>query len=56
VLPIALPIIIAAVNAAHGVLDDQPLGEWIAYPLLLASVDAVFLTLAYLLFDYVLEE
>ena len=56
VLPVALPIIIAAVNAAHGVLDDQPLGEWIAYPLLLVSVDAVFLTLAYLLFDYVLEE
>ncbi|MDW8299735.1 MAG: heme exporter protein CcmB [Anaerolineae bacterium] len=56
VLPVALPIIIASVNAAHGVLDDQPLGEWIAYPLLLASVSAVFLTLAYLLFDYVLEE
>lgn len=56
VLPVALPIIIASVNAAHGVLDDQPLSEWIAYPLLLASVSAVFLTLAYLLFDYVLEE
>ncbi|MBO9309044.1 MAG: heme exporter protein CcmB [Chloroflexi bacterium] len=56
VLPVALPIITAAVNAAHGVLDDQPLSEWIPYPLLLASVDAAFLTLAYLLFDYVLEE
>ncbi len=56
VLPVALPIVIASVNAAHGVLDNQPLSEWIAYPLLLASVSAVFLTLAYLLFDYVLEE
>lgn len=56
VLPIALPIITAAVNASLAILDNRPLSEWSSYPLLLASCDAVFLFLAYFLFDYIVEE
>ena len=56
VLPIALPVIVAAVNASNAILTDRPfaeLGSWLG---LLAALDVVFLTLALILFDFIVEE
>jgi heme exporter protein B len=56
VLPIALPVIVAAVNASNAILTDLPfaeLGSWLG---LLAALDVVFLTLALILFDFIVEE
>jgi heme exporter protein B len=56
VLPIALPVSVAAVNASNAILTDLPfaeLGSWLG---LLAALDVVFLTLALILFDFIVEE
>jgi heme exporter protein B len=56
ILPVALPIIMAAVSASNAILADLPLSDWAIWPVLLASCDVIFLVLALLLFDYVVEE
>jgi heme exporter protein B len=55
-LPMALPVVLAAVRASTGILEGAPQEDWIAWPQILVAVDFVFLVLCYLLFDYVVEE
>jgi heme exporter protein B len=53
--PVALPAIIAAVKATAGVLDGLPLagvGNWIQ---LLVGFDIIFIAVAYMTFEYVVE-
>jgi heme exporter protein B len=56
ILPIALPIIMAAVNASSAILADQPFSDWAVWPAILASIDVIFLALALILFDFIVEE
>jgi heme exporter protein B len=56
ILPVVLPIVMAAVNASNAILADLPLSDWIIWPALLASCDVIFLVLALFLFDYIVEE
>jgi heme exporter protein B len=56
VLPIALPIIMASVSASSAILANQPLSDWSVWLILLAAVDGIFLGLALILFDFVVEE
>ncbi|MEP7289850.1 MAG: heme exporter protein CcmB [Chloroflexota bacterium] len=56
ILPVALPIIAAAVSASNAILADLPFADWSIWLMVLASVDAIFLVLALLLFDFVVEE
>jgi len=54
-LPILTPILIAATESTSALLSDSP--EWPAMGLkLLAGADIIFLTVAYFLFDALLEE
>jgi len=54
-LPILTPILIAATEATAALLSDPP--EWPSMALkLLAGADIIFLTVAYFLFDSLLEE
>ena len=55
-LPVALPVLLAAVKASTQILDDAPLADWITWPQMLLVVDFVYMTLCYLLFQYVIEE
>jgi heme exporter protein B len=55
-LPIALPVLLAAVRTCTNVLNDTPIADWIAWPQILAVTDIVFLALCFLLFEYVIEE
>ncbi len=55
-MPIALPVLMAAVRASTGILNDAPPDDWMAWPQILAVINVIYLTLCYLLFDYVIEE
>jgi heme exporter protein B len=56
ILPVALPIIIAAVNASNALLADLPFSDWSVWLLVLVSLDVIFLALAFVLFDIIVEE
>jgi heme exporter protein B len=56
ILPVALPIIMASVSASSAVLAGKPIDEWGVWLMVLASVDAIFLAVAFLLFEYIVEE
>lgn len=56
ILPIALPVIIAAVNATTSILADRSPDDWLPWLAVLASLDAIFLALAFVLFDVIVEE
>ena len=55
-LPVAIPVIIAAVVATRGILDGTPFGELGQWWQLLLAFDVIFLVLSSLLFGAVLEE
>ncbi len=55
-LPVMVPVLIAAVKGVAGILDGDPLadlGNWLR---LLAVFDIIFLGVAFMTFDYVVEE
>lgn len=56
ILPVALPIIMASVNASNAILAGLPFSDWATWPALLASVDVIFMVLAFVLFEYVVED
>jgi heme exporter protein B len=55
-LPMALPVILAAVRASTSILNDSPIDDWIAWPQILLVVDVIYIVMCYLLFEYVIEE
>jgi heme exporter protein B len=54
-LPMALPVLLAAVRASTAILNSAPIEDWIAWPQILIVIDLIYLTLCFLLFDYVIE-
>ncbi len=54
-LPITLPVLLASVRASTAILNNAPPADWIAWPQLLVVIDVVYLTLCFLLFEYVIE-
>jgi heme exporter protein B len=55
-MPIALPVLLAAVRATTSILNAENFADWVFWPQLLLAVDAIYLLLCYLLFEYVIEE
>lgn len=55
-LPIVLPIILCAVKGSTAALSAAPLEDWVTWPQLLFVADIVLLAMAYVLFDFVVEE
>jgi heme exporter protein B len=55
-LPIVLPMLLAAVKASTAILNDAPVSEWRDWPQILAVIDIVYLIMCYLLFEFVIEE
>jgi len=55
-LPVSVPLLIAAAKATAGLLDGVGLGGVSSWLQLLAAFDVVFVVASYLLFEYVLEE
>jgi heme exporter protein B len=54
--PVVIPILIAAVKASSGFLQSVPFKELMPYINLLIVYDVIFLALAYMVFDFVVEE
>jgi heme exporter protein B len=54
--PIAVPVLIAATKSTGQVLDGQPLSEVYSWLRLLLAFDIIFTVIAWLGFEYVLEE
>ncbi len=55
-LPVMVPILIAAVKASGNLLNGSTLAEEMDWLRLMGVFDVVFLAVAYMTFDYVLEE
>ncbi len=55
-LPIALSILIPAVRATRGLLEAVPVNELTAWFNLLIATNVIYITLAYMLFDFIVEE
>jgi len=55
-IPVSVPVFIGAIEATSGALRGQPVSEFSIWLKLLTAFSIVFMVLAYLLFEYVLEE
>jgi heme exporter protein B len=56
VFPIAVPMIIASVQATGMILAGKPLQDILSWLKILVAFDLVFLLLAYLTFGFIMEE
>ncbi len=54
--PVVIPLIVAAVKASAGFIQSLPLNEITPWLNLLIVYDVVFLAVAWMVFDYVVEE
>ncbi|MDQ7024117.1 MAG: heme exporter protein CcmB [Anaerolineae bacterium] len=55
-LPVVLPILLAAVKATTGIINNAPVSDWQTWPQVLLIVDIIYLVLCLLMFSYVIEE
>lgn len=54
--PLVIPVLIAAVKASGGFLSAAPMEEILPYLNLLIVYDVIFTAIAFMVFDYVVEE
>jgi len=54
--PLTLPVVIAAVKASQGFIQSVPFAEISVWVNILISYDLIFLAVAIMVFDYILEE
>ena len=54
--PLTLPVIIAAVKASQGFFQSLPLSEFSVWVNILIAYDLIFIAVAFMVFDYVLED
>ncbi len=55
-MPVALPIILAAVRASTGALSGASVDDWIGWVQILGALDAIFVVMCFFLFPFVVEE
>jgi heme exporter protein B len=54
--PVIVPVLVAAVKASSGVLQGLPMDEILPWLNLLVVYDVIFTAIAFMVFDYVVEE
>ena len=54
--PIVVPVLIAAVKASGGYLDNAPIAEILPWLNLLIVYDVIFTAISFMVFDFVVEE
>jgi heme exporter protein B len=54
--PVAIPVLVSAVQASTGFLQALPLGEILPWINLLVVYDVIFVAVAFMVFDFVVEE
>lgn len=55
-LPVALPLLLSAVSATTKIINDAPTEDWVRWVLTMAVLDVIYMSVCYLLFEYVIEE
>jgi heme exporter protein B len=55
-LPVVLPILLAAVKATTGITNNAPMTDWQIWIQVLVIVNVIYLVLCLLMFSYVIEE
>lgn len=55
-LPVLVPVLIAAVKGTANVLDGGTLSEQVTWLRILGAFDVIFLGIAFMTFDYIMEE
>jgi len=55
-LPVALPLILGSVRASTGILNAAPPEQWGSWLGILAVLNAVFLGMCFILFEFVIED
>lgn len=55
-LPIVLPLVLAAVRATTGILSETPDTESVSWLQILVALNVIYIGICYLLFEYVVEE
>ena len=55
-LPVAVPVIIAAVKATTSVLAGRPWGDMLTWLQIMIAFDIIYLVIATLVFEFVVEE
>jgi heme exporter protein B len=55
-LPVILPLLLAAVKATTGIVNDAPVNEWISWPQILLVIDMIYLGLCFISFEFIIEE
>ncbi|MFH2040843.1 MAG: heme exporter protein CcmB, partial [Chloroflexota bacterium] len=54
--PVVIPVVVAAVEASGGFLQGMAIGELMYWINLLLVYDVIFIAIAFMVFDYVVEE
>ena len=54
--PVIIPLLVAAVKASGGFLDGSPIADFVSWLNILVVYDLVFTAVAFMVFDYVVEE
>jgi len=55
-LPVVLPVLMAAVKASTAILADAPLEDWQSWPQILLVINVIYFVLCYFVFEYAIEE
>jgi heme exporter protein B len=55
-LPVVLPVMLAAVNATNGIIANLPFSDWATWPQVLIAVNLIYFVLSLLIFRFVIEE
>lgn len=55
-LPVVLPLLLAAVRATTGIINDAPQTDWVTWPQILGIVDVIYLVICYWTFEFVIED
>jgi heme exporter protein B len=54
--PVVIPVLVAAVQASNGILDGRAIGSIMNWINMLIAYDVIFIAVAFMVFDYVVEE
>ncbi len=55
-LPVSVPLVLAAVRASRVVIDDRALSEFWPWAAMLLAYDVILITVSFLTFDFIVEE
>jgi heme exporter protein B len=55
-LPVLLPLLLAAVNATNGIIKNLPYNDWTIWPQVLLIVNLIYFLVSFLSFAFVIEE